>query len=35
MFFSISKQAQENFSNFYQIGPFHISTDPGWKQPAA
>jgi hypothetical protein len=34
MFFSISKQAQENFSNFYQLGPFHISTDSGWKQLA-
>ena len=31
MFFSISKQAQENFSNFYQLGPFHISTDSGWN----
>jgi hypothetical protein len=31
MFFSIGKQSQENFSNFYRIGLFYISTDAGWK----
>lgn len=31
MFFSIGKQSQENFSNFYQLGPFYINTDSGWN----
>lgn len=32
MFFLISQQSQDNFSSFYQLGPFVISTDAGWKQ---
>jgi len=30
MFFSITSEPQDNFSNFYQLGPFAISTDAGW-----
>jgi len=30
VFFYIGRQAQENFSHWYQLGPFHVSTDAGW-----
>lgn len=30
MFFSIAKQAKENFPNQYQLGEFVINTDNGW-----
>jgi hypothetical protein len=32
MFFSISKEHKPNFSHFYQLGCFKISTDAGWKE---
>jgi hypothetical protein len=32
MFFSIAQQHQTNFSNFYQLGTFFVSTDAGWKE---
>jgi hypothetical protein len=32
MFFSISNQHKNNFSHFYKLGDFHISTDAGWKE---
>ena len=32
MFFSISQEHQPNFINFYQLGPFFVSTDAGWKE---
>ena len=32
MFFSIAPTKKENYSNFYQLGPFVISTDAGWHQ---
>ena len=32
MFFSIAQQHQTNFSNFYQLGSFLISTDAGWAE---
>ena len=32
MFFSIAKQHKTNFSYFYQLGSFAISTDAGWKE---
>jgi hypothetical protein len=31
MFFDIAKQHRNNFSHFYQLGTFCISTDAGWK----
>lgn len=31
MFFSVSQTVQENFSNFYQLGPFCVGTDSGWS----
>jgi hypothetical protein len=31
MFFNIAKQPQLNFSHFYELGPFCISTDAGWS----
>jgi len=30
MFFNIAKQPQSNFSHFYELGPFCVSTDAGW-----
>jgi hypothetical protein len=30
MFFSIAPTPQDNFSYFYQLGPFAVSTDAGW-----
>lgn len=32
MFFSIAKQYKTNFSRFYQLGSFKISTDAGWTE---
>lgn len=32
MFYSIALTKQENYSNFYQLGLFSISTDSGWHQ---
>ena len=32
MFFSIAQKPQTNFSHFYHLGPFVISTDAGWKR---
>ena len=32
MFFSISQQHKNNFSYFYQLGPFSVSTDAGWTE---
>lgn len=32
MFFNISQKHQTNFSNFYQLGPFSVSTDAGWRE---
>ena len=32
MFFSIAKQHKTNFSHFYQLGSFAISTDAGWTE---
>ena len=32
MFFSISSEHQYNFSYFYKLGDFCISTDAGWNQ---
>ena len=32
MFFSIANQHKDNFSHFYQLGPFKISTDAGWSE---
>ena len=32
MFFSIAKQHKTNFSHFYQLGSFAISTDAGWTK---
>lgn len=32
MFYSISQSKKENFSNFYQLGKYVISTDAGWSQ---
>jgi hypothetical protein len=32
MFFSIGRSPKENFSFHYQLGPFAVSTDAGWKQ---
>jgi hypothetical protein len=31
MFFSISQQHKNNFSYFYKLGPFPVSTDAGWN----
>jgi len=31
MFFNIAKQPQLNFSHFYELGPFCVSTDAGWS----
>lgn len=31
MFFSIAQQHKTNFSHFYKLGEFHISTDAGWN----
>jgi hypothetical protein len=31
MFFNIAKQPQSNFSHFYELGPFCVSTDAGWS----
>lgn len=31
MFFAVAKQQKTNFSHFYQLGTFCISTDAGWK----
>ena len=30
MFFYIGRQEQKNFSSWYQLGTFHVSTDAGW-----
>lgn len=30
MFFEVARKPQRNFSHFYQLGPFHASTDAGW-----
>lgn len=30
MFFNVAQQPQSNFSHFYNLGPFCISTDAGW-----
>ena len=30
MFFYIGQLAQKNFSHWYQLGPFQVSTDAGW-----
>jgi hypothetical protein len=30
LFFHIGRLAQENFSHWYQLGQFHVSTDAGW-----
>ena len=30
MFFSIAQQHKDNFSNFYELGSFKVSTDAGW-----
>jgi len=30
MFFYVGQQTQENFSHWYELGPFHVSTDAGW-----
>jgi hypothetical protein len=32
MFFSIASEHKSNFSNFYKLGNFCISTDAGWNQ---
>jgi hypothetical protein len=32
MFFSIDCKPQDNFSNFYQLGNLHLSTDAGWHE---
>ena len=32
MFFSIAKQPKNNFSHFYQLGSFAVSTDAGWTE---
>jgi hypothetical protein len=32
LFFHIGQLAQENFSHWYQLGQFHVSTDAGWCQ---
>ena len=32
MFFSIARDPRHNFSHFYNLGPFVVSTDAGWKQ---
>jgi hypothetical protein len=32
LFFHIGQLAQENFSHWYQLGQFHVSTDAGWYQ---
>jgi len=32
LFFSITSTQQTNFSHFYQLGPFVVSTDAGWQQ---
>jgi hypothetical protein len=32
MFFSLSKKFETNFSNFFSIGDFCLSTDAGWQQ---
>jgi len=31
MFFNIAKQPQSNFSHFWELGPFCVSTDAGWS----
>lgn len=31
MFFSIAREPQKNFSYFYGLGPFSVSTDAGWQ----
>ena len=31
MFFNVSQQQQSNFSHFYNLGPFCVSTDAGWN----
>ena len=31
MFFHVAKQDQSNFSYFYNLGPFCVSTDAGWS----
>ena len=32
MFFAIAPVPQTNFSHFYHLGPFVVSTDAGWQQ---
>jgi hypothetical protein len=32
MFFSIASEHRPNFSNFYKLGDFCVSTDAGWNQ---
>lgn len=32
MFFSIAQQYKDNFSKFYELGSFKISTDAGWTE---
>lgn len=32
MFFSITSKPQTNFSHFYHLGPFVVSTDAGWQR---
>lgn len=31
MFFNVAQQPQSNFSHFYNLGPFCVSTDAGWN----
>jgi len=31
MFFNVAQQQQSNFSHFYNLGPFCVSTDAGWN----
>ena len=31
MFFSIASEHKNNFSYFYELGPFRVSTDAGWN----
>ena len=32
LFFNLSAQPKTNFSNFYQLGNLHLSTDAGWQE---
>lgn len=32
MFFSITPKPQSNYSHFYHLGPFVVSTDAGWQR---